>query len=90
MEDSRTPVDRALQEAMEYLEDLHITSSEVPRELTIEFWRSLAEQASERAACIQEELDEQGESAPPSEPGSLSSDDAEDDEDDEDVEDEED
>lgn len=88
MEDTRTLVDRALQEAMSYLDDLRVTSADVPRSTTIEFWQGLAERATERAELVQEELDEHGESDPPEEPGILE-DEGEDDESDVDDEDDE-
>lgn len=88
MEDTRTLVDRALAEAMTYLDDLRVTSADVPRSTTIEFWQGLAERATERAELVQEELDEHGESDPPDEPGALDGSDN-DDEDDDEYEDEE-
>jgi hypothetical protein len=65
MEDTSTLVERALREAMAELDDLHVTSTNVPRSVTIEFWRGIAERATERADTVQEELDEHGESDPP-------------------------
>lgn len=75
-------VEEALERAMRDLDDLPVTSAKVSRTVTIEFWRGLAERATERADLVQEELDEHGESEPPEDEGSITT--GEDDADDED------